>query len=44
MLGECRKTIAGIRQSVPKHHQSVTNVQQEYLQAFENVVGATIAL
>ncbi len=38
------KLFDGIRQSVPKYHQSATNVQQEYLQAFQNVVGTTIAL
>ena len=30
------KMFNGVRQSVPKYHQSITNVQQEYLQAFEN--------
>ena len=34
----------GIKQSVPRYHQSITNVQQEYLQAFENVVDSSIAL
>jgi hypothetical protein len=38
------KFFTGIRQSVPQYHQSITNVQQEYLQAYENVVGSTISL
>lgn len=38
------KIFKGIRQSVPQYHQSITNVQQEYLQAFENVIDSTITL
>ena len=38
------KIFNGIRQSVPQYHQSITNVQQEYLQAYENVVDSTITL
>ena len=38
------KMFSGIKQSVPQYHQSVTNVQQEYLQAFENVVDSSITL
>lgn len=38
------KLFDGIKQSVPQYHQSITNVQQEYLQAFENVVDSSIAL
>ena len=38
------KYFNGIKQSVPRYHQSVTNVQQEYLDAVENVVNSTIAL
>jgi spore coat polysaccharide biosynthesis protein SpsF (cytidylyltransferase family) len=38
------KIFTGIRQSVPQYHQSITNVQQEYLQAYENVVDSTITL
>ncbi|NND87197.1 MAG: hypothetical protein HKM23_07765 [Nitrosopumilus sp.] len=34
----------GIKQSVPQYHQSITNVQQEYLQAYENIVDSTITL
>ena len=35
------KIFTGIRQSVPQYHQSITNVQQEYLQAYENVVDSS---
>jgi hypothetical protein len=38
------KLFNGVKQSVPQYHQSITNVQQEYLQAYENVVDSTIAL
>jgi len=38
------KIFTGIRQSVPQYHQSITNVQQEYLHAYENVVDSTITL
>ena len=38
------KLFSGIKHSVPQYHQSITNVQQEYLQAYENVVDSTIAL
>lgn len=38
------KLFTGIKQSVPQYHQSITNVQQEYLQAYENVVDSTITL
>ena len=38
------KYFTGIKQSVPRYHQSITNVQQEYLDAVENVVNATITL
>jgi hypothetical protein len=33
-----------IKKSVPRYHQSITNVEQEYLQAFENMVGSSISL
>ena len=36
------KFFNGIRQSVPQYHQAITNVQQEYLQACESVLSATI--
>ena len=38
------KLFNGIKQAVPQYHQSITNVQQEYLQAYENVVDSTITL
>ena len=38
------KIFKGIKQSVPQYHQSITNVQQEYLQAYENIVDSTITL
>ena len=38
------KIFNGIRRSVPQYHQSITNVQQEYLQAYENTVDSTITL
>ncbi len=38
------KCFNGIKQSVPQYHQSITNVQQEYLQACENIVDSTITL
>ncbi len=38
------KYFTGVKQSVPRYHQSVTNVQQEYLEAVENVINSTIAL
>ena len=36
--------INGIKRSVPHYHQSITNVQQEYLQAYENLFDTSIAL
>ncbi len=38
------KLFSGIRHSVPQYHQSITNVQQEFLQAYENIVDSTITL
>ncbi|MGY5142054.1 MAG: hypothetical protein ACW9WZ_03310 [Nitrosopumilus sp.] len=38
------KFFNGIRTSVPQYHQAITNVQQEYLQAFENVADSTLTL
>ena len=38
------KLFTNIKQSVPQYHQSITNVQQEYLQAYENIVDSSIAL
>ena len=38
------KLFNGIKQQVPRYHQSVTNVQQEYLQAVENIFNSSVAL
>ena len=38
------KFFDGVKRQVPSYHQSVTNVQQEYVQAFENVVNSSITL
>ena len=38
------KLFTSIKQSVPQYHQSITNVQQEYLQAYENIVDSSITL
>lgn len=38
------KYMEGIRQSVPQYHQSITNVQQELLQACENGINASVSL
>jgi len=38
------KLFSGIRHSVPQYHQSITNIQQEYLQAYENIVDSTITI
>jgi len=38
------KLFYSIRQQVPRYHQSVTNVQQEYLQAVENIFNSSVAL
>ena len=38
------KMFDSVRKSVPQYHQSITNVQQEYLQAFENMVDSSIAI
>ena len=38
------KIFCGVKKSVPKYHQSITNLQQEYFQAFENMANFSIAL
>ena len=38
------KIFYGFKRSVPKYHQSITNLQQEYFQAFENMVDFSIVL
>jgi rRNA maturation endonuclease Nob1 len=38
------KFFKSIRSSVPRYHQSITNVQQEFIQAYENVIDSSVAL
>jgi thiol-disulfide isomerase/thioredoxin len=38
------KYFENVEQSVPRYHQSITNVQQEYLHACENVIDSVISL
>ena len=38
------KIFYGFKKSVPKYHQSITNLQQEYFQAFENMANFSIVL
>jgi hypothetical protein len=38
------KLFNGIKRSVPQYHQSITNIQQEYLQIYENVIDFAIVL
>jgi len=38
------KIFTTIKQSVPQYHQSITNIQQEYLQAYEHIVDSSINL
>jgi len=38
------KLFTGIKQQVPRYHQSVTNAQQEYLDACENIINSSISL
>ena len=38
------KVFNGVKQSVPQYHQSITNVQQEFLKAIENNVASFIEL
>jgi hypothetical protein len=38
------KFFNGIKQSVPQYHQAITNVQQEFLQAYENLADSTLTL
>ena len=38
------KFLDTVKQSVPRYHQSVTNAQQEYVEACENVINSTITL
>ena len=38
------KMFNSVKKSVPQYHQSTTNVQQEFLQSFENMVGLFITI
>ncbi len=38
------KFFTSVKQSVPQYHQSITNVQQEYLQAYENIVDSSFTM
>ena len=38
------KFFNGIRTSVPQYHQAITNVQQEFIQAYENIADSTLTL
>jgi len=48
MFSKCQenmdKMFHSIKKSVPQYHQSTTNVQQEFLQSFENMVGLSISI
>ena len=38
------KLFSSIRRTVPQYHQSITNIQQECLQAYEGIIDSTITL
>lgn len=38
------KIFTSIRQAVPQYHQAITNMQQEYIQAYEGITGSALAL
>ena len=38
------KFFNGIRTSVSQYHQAITNVQQEFIQAYENIADSTVTL
>ncbi len=38
------KLFKSIRHSVPRYHQSITNVQQEFIQAYENILTSTVTI
>lgn len=38
------KFFSGIRTSVPQYHQAITNVQQEFIQAYENIADSAVTL
>ena len=38
------KFFNGIRTSVPQYHQAITNVQQEFIQAYANIADSAVSL
>ena len=38
------KVFTSIKQAVPQYHQAITNMQQEYIHAYESIAGSAIAL
>lgn len=38
------KMFSSTKQSIPQYHQSITNVQQEYIQSFEGAVSSAITM
>jgi len=38
------KLFTTVKQSVPQYHQSITNVQQEFLQAYESMIDSSITI
>ena len=38
------KFFNGIRKSVPQYHQAITNVQQEFIQSYENIADSAVSL
>jgi len=38
------KCLSSVKQSVPRYVQSITNAQQEYVEAYENVIKSSITL
>ncbi len=38
------KFFNGIRTSVPQYHQAITNVQQEFIQVYENIADSAVSL
>ena len=38
------KFFNGVRTSVPQYHQAITNIQQEFIQAYENIADSAVSL
>jgi len=38
------KFFNGIKTSVPQYHQAITNVQQEFIQVYENIADSAVSL